>query len=122
MKKFRSYLNITNSKSLITGNKTQDNVAWSLKDERTKTIMASAKHRRILTDDVIEELSKVIGSSQLESIAFSYLEFKDPEVSAIRFGCGTGQPGAIKFNRDILKRWRNRCRQDDQIEVGFQCV
>ena len=84
--------------------------------------MASATAKIPLTDAVIEKLAKVIASSDLESIAYEYLNFKYPDVSAINKGGGTGSGEATRFNREVFKKWKNMCTEHDQVEVRFQCV
>ena len=84
--------------------------------------MASATTKIPLTDAGIEKLAKVIASNDLESISYEYLTFKYPDVSAIRKGGGTGVAEATRFNREVLKKWRNMCTEHDQVEVRFQYV
>ena len=82
--------------------------------------MASATTKIPLTDAVIEKLAKVIASSDLESIAYEYLNFKYHDISAIGKGGGSGE--ATRFNREVFKKWTNKCTEHDQVEVRLQCV
>ena len=76
--------------------------------------MASATQRVILTDDVIEQLAGAIADKDLERIAYLYFKIGYGPVSIIR---SNSLGDAIKFNREVIHRWRNKCKEHDEVEV-----
>ena len=67
-----------------------------------------------LTDEIIAELSRNVAGGKMESIALGFLGADGDLVEALKDEHrGKSEP----FNRDILKDWRNRNPDDNQVKV-----
>ena len=68
-----------------------------------------------LTDRKIEELSQVIVSKHMATIAMKYLEIRHETVENLKI---IRQNDYIAFNRDLLAQWRNKNQGINQVQVS----
>ena len=82
----------------------------------TKAIMASTIHRVTLTEGVIDKLAGAISKGNLERIAYLYFSINFDEAKNINHSVAD----AVSFNREVIQRWRNKCKEHDEVEVRSQ--
>ena len=76
--------------------------------------MARYDGNMALTDDLVERLSQVIVTRNMETIAISYLKIKSETVTNLKIA-HPGNP--TEFNRSILNLWKCMNPGDNQAEV-----
>ena len=76
--------------------------------------MSAGAESKQLTHEQISRLAEVIAKRNMESIAIRYLGISFETVDNYRI---MYREDTMKFNRDIMKFWRNR-NPDNSCQVG----
>ena len=70
-----------------------------------------------LTDELIERLAQKIVTTDMETIAISYLKIQSETVTNLNIA---HRRNPTAFNRSILNLWKYMNPGDNQIQVSFQ--